>query len=83
MFLRPFYAFFLREAFFCSSAHQDHVMLIRPFYAYHRGYSPLCLPGIFMLISRRVAPFRAYHCGKKIKLIYLKTTLFSRAVCPV
>ncbi len=24
-----------------------------------------------------------YHCGKKIKSIYLKPNLFSRAVCPV
>jgi hypothetical protein len=58
-------------------------MLVRLFYAYQRTRALLCLSGLFMLISGRVAPIRAYQCGKKMKLTYLETTVFSRAVCPV
>ena len=83
MLIRPFYAFFFLERPFLLFGAP------RPFYAYQ---SFLCLSvrtvnfmlvRLFMLISGRVAPFHAYHCGKKLKSIDHKMTLFSRAVCPV
>ncbi len=85
--MSPFYAyqayFYAYQAFLCLSAHQDLFMLVSPFYAYQRTRALLCLSGFFMLISGRVAPIRAYHCGKKMKSTYVETTVFSRAVCPV
>jgi hypothetical protein len=88
--MSPFYAyqailglFLAYQAFLCLSAHQDLLMLVRPFYAYQRTRGLLCLSGLFMFISRQVAPICAYQCGKKIKSTYLETTVFSRAVCPV
>jgi hypothetical protein len=50
-------------------------MLVRPFYAYQHTRALLCLSGLFMLISGRVAPIW--------KSTYLETTVSSRAVCPV
>ena len=76
--IRPFYAYFYaKQAFFCLSVHQDLFMLVRPFYAYQRTHSFLCLSGLFMLIRGRVAPNHAYQSGKKMKSTYLETTVFS------
>jgi len=73
-------------------------MLNRPFFAYRRTETFLCLSGLFMLTSAHV-PFyacRAFLClsedellqimlireEKKMKSTYLETTVFFATVCP-
>ena len=73
-------------------------MLNRPFFAYQRTKTFLCSSGLFMHTSAhvnfyacqaflcyrgRVAPNHGYHCGKKMKSIYLEMTVFWATVCPV
>ncbi len=58
-------------------------MLIRPFYAYHCAQLRFMLISLLMLIGAEYAAVNAYHCGKKLKSIYLETTDFSATVCPV
>jgi hypothetical protein len=79
-FFGPFYAY---QAISCLSAPTYLLCLSGLFMLIIARNFVLCLSVFLMLIGAEYAAVNAYHCGKKLKSIYLETTDFSATVCPV